>query len=57
MRATDIIACILLMAVATVVARVFWLVFIDVVERILGEKHGGSEGHQEDTSVDQEPGR
>ena len=53
----DVIACILLVAIATVVAIVIWYMFIGKVARILGEKHGGSEGHQEDTPVDQEPGR
>ena len=53
----DVIACILLAAIAIVVVGVFWLMFIGAVARILGEKHGGSEGHQGDASVDQEPGR
>ena len=53
----DVIACVLLVAIAIVVLGVIWLMFIGAMARILGEKHGGSEGHQEDTSVDQEPGR
>lgn len=54
----DVVACVLLVAIAIAVLRVFWLMFAGAVARILGEDHGcDSEGHQEDTSVDQEPGR
>lgn len=48
----DVVAGILLVMVATVVAMVFWSMFIDEVARILGDQHGGSEGHQEDDPVD-----
>ena len=54
----DVVACVLLVAVAIVVVRVFWLMFVGAVILILGEDHGcGSEGHQENDSVDWDPGR